>query len=63
VDCVGVFIRGQAHQIPGGAEVGPVDADLGVKPDLAVALDGRRGIDEQGRVRARTVNAPVTATL
>jgi hypothetical protein len=26
----------------------PVDDDLGVEPDLAVALDGRRGIEGQG---------------
>src|SRR5262249_61622849 len=43
-----VFHRGHAHLIPGEAEVGPVDVDLGVDPDLAVAVDGRRGVEGQG---------------
>src|SRR5262249_33539443 len=43
-----VVHRGHAHQVPGEAEAGPVDVDLGVEPDLAVALDGRRGIEGQG---------------
>ena len=37
----------QAHQIPGQAEVAPVDMDLGVKTDLAAARNGRRGVEGQ----------------
>src|SRR5262245_55183490 len=47
VDSEGVVHRDHAHPIPGEAEVGAVDLDLGVEPDLAVLLDGRRGIEKQ----------------
>src|SRR5262245_5769054 len=48
LDGEGVVHRDRAQQVPGEAEVGPVDVDLGVEPDLAVAPDGRRRIQRQG---------------
>ena len=36
VDGERVVHCGHAQDVPGKAEVGPVDADLGVQPDLAV---------------------------
>src|SRR5215475_11516477 len=42
VDGEGVVHRGHAQLVPGEAEVGPVDGDLGVEPYLAGAGDRHR---------------------
>jgi hypothetical protein len=62
VDGEGAGRRDQAQPVPGEAEVGPVDADLGVEPDLAVAGTDAAASKDSGRVRPRTVSAAVTAT-
>ena len=45
MDGKGADLRDHAQHIPGDAEVGAVDADLGVEPDLAVARDGRCDVE------------------
>src|SRR4029453_1646544 len=47
MDGKGVVHGAHAHPIPDEAEVGPVDVDLGVEPNLAVAPDRGRGIKGQ----------------
>ena len=62
VDAEGVVHRGHAHLVPDQAEVGPIDAGLGVEPDLAVAAWTETAASkDRGRVRSRAVSAPVTA--
>jgi hypothetical protein len=57
VDGEAVVHRRHAHQVPGEAEVGPVDVHLGVEPDLAVAGMDAAASNDRRRVRPRTVSA------
>src|SRR6202034_4731439 len=61
VDGHGAGHRGQAIRFPGEAEAGPVDAHLGVEPDFPLPGTDATASKDSGRVRPRTVSAPVTA--